>query len=356
MSSPVRVVVVGNSHAAAVQLPALAHAGGNEVVGIAGLDAEKAARTAARWNIGHATADWRELLELAPDLVIVSTPVDLHYEMVRAALATGAAVMCEKPFALDSGQAAELAQLADARLAVVGHQLRWNPCRRQIRDLCGDGFVGAVRHVRADLVLDTPSFEGRPHSWWSEAARGGGVTGALGSHMIDNIQWMFGPIESVSARFETLVPTRWDATGAARPVTSEDHAELRLRLAGGTLATVTVSMALRGVGRWLLEIAGTQGSLRLDRERELVGGRHGDDLAPIACDASWFPPEQYGIQGKGPFAALEAIFLRDVVGAVAAGATVLPGAASFDDGLRNVRVLEAARTSASDAGRWVNCR
>jgi predicted dehydrogenase len=355
MSSPVRVVVGGNSHAAAVQLPALAHIGGNEIVGIAGLDGAKAARTARQWNIGRSSTDWRELLELAPDLVIVSTPVDLHYAMVRDALATGAAVMCEKPFTLDSDQAAELVQRAGAQLALVGHQLRWNPCRRQIRELCRDGFVGDIRHVRADLVLDTPNFAHRPHSWWSEAARGGGVTGALGVHLIDNIQWMFAPIESVSAHFETLVPSRLNAAGVAQAVTSEDHAELRLHLEGGTRATVTVSMALRGVGRWLLEIAGTDGSLRLDREMRLVGGRHGDAPAPIACDTRWFPPEQYGIHGKGPFAALEAIFLRDVIVAVAGGASELPEAASFDDGRRNVRVLEAARASALDGGRWIAC-
>jgi len=86
MATQVRIALIGNSHAEAVQLPTLAHIGGNEVIGIAGHNAQKAAASAKRWGIERSTSDWRELLELEPDLVIVATPVDLHFE--REALHT----------------------------------------------------------------------------------------------------------------------------------------------------------------------------------------------------------------------------------------------------------------------------
>lgn len=356
MATSVRIVLLGNSHAEAVQLPALAHIGGNEVIGIAGYDGQKAAATAQRWGIERSTSDWRELLELDPDLVIVSTPVHLHYEMVRGALDTGAAVLCEKPFTLDVGQAEELTELAQGRLALVNYQLRWNPNRRKMRSLCKDGFVGAVRHVRADLVLDTPSFEERPYSWWSRASRGGGVLGATGTHLIDNVQWMLGPIEAVSARLETFVTRRRDAQGAEHEVTSDDFAELRLRLESGIRASLVVSLALRGVARWLFEVAGCVAALRLDREEHLVGGPHGASLTSIPSGSPWLPPQHFGIQGRGPFAALEAPFLRAVVEAVASGQTHLEEAATFADGLTNVRILEAARQSSRAGGGWVSCR
>ncbi len=200
MAKPVRIALFGNSHAGAVQLPALAHIGGNEVVGIAGHDGQKAAATARSWGIGRSTSDWRELLELDPDLVIVTTPVDLHYEMVRGALNTDAAVLCEKPFTRDVRQAEELTDLARGRLALVDYQMRWNPNRRKMRSLCQEGFVGEVLHVRADLLLDTAGFWERPFSWWSQGSRGGGVLGATGTHLIDNAQWMFGPVEAVTPR------------------------------------------------------------------------------------------------------------------------------------------------------------
>ncbi len=356
MPPPVRIALFGNSHAEGIQLPALAHIGGNEVVGIAGHNADKAASTAARWGIERSTSDWRELLELEPDLVLVSTPVDLHAEMVRGALGTGAAVLCEKPFTLDVRQAEELTELAAGRLALINYQLRWNPVRRQIRSLCQDGSVGQVQHVRADLMLSTTGFEHRPYTWWSQSDRGGGVLGATGTHVVDGILSMFGPIESVSARLETFVKQRKDATGVEHEVSSDDYAELWLRLDSGVRVSITVSLALPGAARWLLEISGTEGALRLDREQRLSGGPNGADPAPIDCDTSWMPPEQYGIQGRGPFAALEVPFLADVVAAVADGRTELEEAATFADGLANVRILEAARQSAGNGGAWVRVR
>ena len=356
MSKSVRIVIFGNSHAEAVQLPALAHIGGNEVVGIAGYDPHKAAASAQRWGIERSTSDWRDLLELDPDLVIVATPIDLHYEMARGALSTGAAVLCEKPFTLDVQQAEELTELAQGRLALINYQMRWNPNRRKMRSLCRLGFVGEVRHVRGDLILDTPSFEERPYGWWSETSRGGGVLGATGTHLIDSVQWMLGPIEAVSARLETFVPRRRDAEGVEHEVTSEDFAELWLRLESGARVSLAVSLALRGVARWVFEVAGTAGSLRLDREEHLVGGPHGSDITPIDSGTAWLPPEHYGIQGRGPFAALEGAFLTAVVEAVASGQTHLDEAATFADGLSNVRILEAARQSAQAGGSWVRCR
>ena len=356
MANLVRIVLFGNSQAEAVQLPALNHIGGNEVVGIAGYHAEKAATTAKNWGIEHSTSDWRELLDLEPELVVVTTPTNLHYEMTRAALDAGAAVLCEKPFTIDTQQAEELTELAAGRLALINYQLRWNPNRRRMRALWRDGFVGELQHVRADLVLDTANFSQRPYTWWSQAALGGGVMGATGTHMLDCIQWMFGPIEAVSGRLETFVTHREDAEGTEHEVTSEDYAELSLRLQNGARANVVASLALRGVGRWLFEVTGTEGSMCLEREQHLIGGPHGEDVGPLESDNTWMPPEQYGIQGKGPFAALQVPFLAAVVEAVASGQTHVEEAATFADGLANVRVLAAARESSQAGGTWVPCR
>ena len=72
MPAPVRIALLGNSFAEAIQLPALRHAGGNQVVGLAGGDGAKARATAERWDIPVATDDWTELLAL------VGAPHDPH--------------------------------------------------------------------------------------------------------------------------------------------------------------------------------------------------------------------------------------------------------------------------------------
>lgn len=356
MPSPVRIALLGNSFAEAIQLPALRHAGKNEVIGIAGGDRAKAERTAREWNIPCATNEWRELIDLKPDLVLVSTPVDMHFEMARAALESGAAVLCEKPFTLDASEAATLTSLADGKLALLDHQLRWSPLRRHMRQLLEAGYVGQLFNIRADLVIDSPAFLERPHSWWFQAERGGGVLGALASHLIDNLLWMFGPIDSVSARLDTFVKQRPDADGKLQPVSADDTAELWLKLASGASVSMTTSVVLPGASRSLLEVTGSAGTLRLDLEDDLIGGKHGEDMAPLGEDLDLPLPETYGMRGGGGFAACEPLFLREVIDAVAAGRTQLAEAATFADGLACMKILDAARRSSAGNGAWVPCR
>lgn len=90
--------------------------------------------------------------------------------------------------------------------------------------------------------------------------------------------------------------------------------------------------------------------LRLEREGQLTGGKHGEPVVSIPVDEGWEPPEHYGITVRGPFAAMNGPFLRAVIGAVAKGETSLPEAASFQTGLDNVRILEAARESSAAGG------
>ncbi len=348
MPAPVRVVLFGNSYAERVQLPALRAAGGNQVIGIAGHDPEKAARTAAEWNIGRSTGQWRELLDLRPDLVLISTPVDLHAPMVRAALAAGANVLCEKPFALDATEALELADLArqSGKLAVLDHQLRWNPYRRKLRTLLQQGYVGELQHVRFDLVLDNPGYFERPFSWWFQAERGGGVLGALGSHLIDGVLWMLGPVESVRARLRTYVKSRADSNGVERRVSADDHAELWLQLASGVDVSLTTAVSAPGASRFLIEACGSLGTLRLDLEDDLIGGLHGQPMEPIAVEGGTPTSDE-----RGPFAALEPLLLAEVLDAVRAGKAELEGAASFDDGVECMRIIDAARRSAKGGSR-----
>lgn len=361
MSRPVRIAIFGNSFAEKVLLPALAHVGKQEgtaleVVGISGKHEDKARATADRWKIPTATGNWPELFDLEPDLSIIATPVDLHFDMARNALELGSAVLCEKPFALDVPQAQELAELAKGRLALIDHQLRWSPHRRKIRELIAEGFIGEVLNIRSDLVLENPSFLERPHSWWFEESRGGGVLGALASHMIDGLQWMFGPIDSVNARLETHIKSRPDASGQPKPVTADDFAELWMSLESGASVSMTTAVCMPGASRWLMEIAGTQGTLRLDMEDDLIGGRHGEDMAPIHPAHPMPDPASFGMQTSGAFSALSPVYLSEIVRAVARGETHVPEAATFEDGVACMRVLDAARRSSKAGGSAESCR
>ncbi len=356
MNRPPRVALVGNSFASKVQLPCLRWVGENEVVSIAGADADKAARIADRWEIPHATGDWRTSLEQDPDLVIIATPVHLHGEIVRATLETSAAILCEKPFTLDAAEAAALTDGARGRLALIDHQLRWSPWRRRMKSLVDEGFLGAPWSGRVQMLFGAPGRIDAPWGWWYDAERGGGMLGAIGSHMLDGLLHDLGPVEAVCARLLTYRPERTDTEGRAHAVTADEHATLWLRLANGAQVELDTNIMAPGSTGSLVEYVGSEGTLRLDDEEHLVGARHGDTVAPIDVPDDVPTAEELGTEGYGGmFPRVLPLYLRDVLQAVRDGATELPGAATFADGLATMRVMDAARRSARDGG-WVDCR
>jgi predicted dehydrogenase len=353
MPPPVRVALLGNGFAARVQLPALRHVGGNEVLGIAGRDLERARATARRFGLPRATTDYRELLDLDPDLVIVTTPVDLHAPMVQDALETRAAILCEKPFTLDAAEARPLVERAAGRLALIDHELRSTPQRARLQELCEEGFVGAVWHVRAQAAWGQPMHADRPWSWWYDKARGGGVLGAGASHLVDLVRLHLGEILSVRARLETYVAERASDTGP-RAVTADEHASLWLRLASGARGTIDADLILPHGSFLRFEIWGEQGYLRLDDEEHLFAARRGETPREVPLDVGEYGAADPELARYGPFGRAEPLYLRAVLDAVAEGRSELPGAATFADGLACMQVLDAARESDA-SGRWVPC-
>lgn len=356
MPRAVRTVLLGNSFASRVQLPALRWAGGCEVVGIAGRDGAKARRTAEEWSIPHATADWRELLALEPELVIVTTPVDLHREMTLAALETGAAVLCEKPFALSVAEAEELLTRASERgaSAWIDHELRWSPHVRGLRALVRDGFLGEPWHVAVSMHYASPGFRQRPHGWWFEAERGGGVLGALGSHLVDLVRFVLDgvAIESARCQLATYLAERPDRAGEARPVTADEHATLDLLLANGTRVAIDTSMIVPHQPAFELLLTGSEGHLRLVDGEHLRAGHPGAEEESLAIDPPLPASADFGITDAGIFGRCLPLFLRDVLGAVR-GNAALPEAADFADGLAVQEALDAARRSHAQDGAWV---
>src|SRR5439155_10032142 len=94
---------------------------------------------------------------------------------------------------LDGGEAQRMLAAAERRprqLAWIDHELRYEPNRRKVHDLIRAGAIGEVRHL--ELVLrpylrgdGRPQAADAPWTWWSDAAKGGGILGAVGSHLID---------------------------------------------------------------------------------------------------------------------------------------------------------------------------
>lgn len=354
----VSIGVIGAGFARTTQIPSFQACAGAHVTAIASAHRENAERVAREFGIAHVANHWRELMTRDDiDLISIVTPPATHMEITLAALEAGKAVLCEKPMAMNADEANIMRQRAREKnvLALIDHELRFLAGRRKMRELLQANHIGHVRHAKLLFRSDSRATVERPWNWWSDRAQGGGILGAIGSHVIDAFRWLFGTeISQVFCSLVTHITERPDQqTGRMRRVTTDDEANLLLRfsdspLTQGATASVSLSMVEQGPAEHRLEIFGSWGALMIEESGELWHAETGmgewrcieaarGELASGMRDSSW----------SCSFTS----FSRAIIEALRDGRNTVEGAATFEDGYRTQLVLDAARRS-HESGCW----
>jgi predicted dehydrogenase len=344
----VRVGFVGAGFARRVQLPALAFVPGVKATAVASARRANAEAVAREFGLPHVFDDGADLANSPDvDLVIVSSTPDSHARYATAALEAGKHVLCEKPMALDAYEAAGMVAAAERhpdRIAWIDHELRYEPNRRKARELIRSGAIGEVRHIELSLKPylrgdGRPQTSDAPWNWWFDASRGGGLLGAVASHLIDLCRfWTGSEVAHAAGLAETFVPERRDEQGVARPVTADDFTTCLLRMASGAVATLTLSsVAHHGPGHFG-QITGSAGTLMLTGETKLELGLAGGPLEDIsATDDLWERTKPNNMWARS-FVRLMRELVRVIGGAEPEGEP-----ATFRDGWQVQRVLDAVR-------------
>ena len=190
----------------------------DELVGTTDEIASRAGALAATHG-GRACADLDELLELAPDVVIVAVTHDHLAQATERALASGAHVLVEKPAGVGSEQIARLERAAGAagRRVKVGFNHRFHPAIAALAAEVHSGRHGELMHLRARYGHGGRL--GYDREWRAQPERsGGGELVDQGMHLLDLTHWIAGPLPLHSALLRTHF---WDT-----PV--EDNAALIL--------------------------------------------------------------------------------------------------------------------------------
>lgn len=146
-----------------------------------------------------------ELLGSEIDLVVVASPSGLHAEHAQAALESGHHVLLDKPPARDADQFEELIEVARSRdrHLVVFHNRRWDSEYRTLRAILDSGQLGTVHRFETRMERWRPFGKG---GWRESSAPAdlGGLRYDLGPHLVDQALQLFGPVESVWARSQSV--------------------------------------------------------------------------------------------------------------------------------------------------------
>jgi len=169
-----------------------------ELVAVADID-EAAAAYAACGTGARVFGDYRKLLEGdQADVVIVSTPVHLHEEMVVAALAAGKHVLCEKPLSNSAESCRRILACVRerGRTLAVGFNHRYLPSFRFLKQVIDEGRIGRVDSLRVFGGHDGLANFRAPWMYQKQWS-GGGAMMDLGIHMTDLARFVLGEIEEV---------------------------------------------------------------------------------------------------------------------------------------------------------------
>src|SRR5262249_17810880 len=149
------------------------------------------------------------------------------------------------------------------------HELRFNPTWRRMKELVDSGFLGDLLHVSILISTGFRHSAQRHWNWWSQKSAGGGLLGALGSHAIDALHWMFGEIEAVSGSVATMIPERKDPrSGEMRANETDDYCSFLARFAPqegrSSHGVILLSALYNSGGKNQIAAVGTNGTLVLE--------------------------------------------------------------------------------------------
>ena len=377
--SEIRSGVVGVGFIGVAHIEALRRLG-VDVGGVVGSNPERATAKAESANLPRVYESVEALVaDPAIDVVHVASPNHVHAEQVRAALAAGKHVVCEKPLTLTAAQAVELVETADA-LGVVNavcFNIRFYPLNHQMATMVREGEIGKPMFVTGSyhqdwLLRDTD------WNWRLEPEEAGDLRAIadIGSHWLDLARFITGKrVIEVMADLHTFVPVRRHPAGPVETfasvgedaelieeeMSSDDAAGILLRFEDGTRGTVSISQTSAGRKNAVsIEVDGSDSALSWDSEHpdHLWIGHRGRPNEVLQRDPSLISPDAARVTAypgghvegyPDTFRGLFSQVYADVANGGPAADPVYP---TFADGLDALQVTEAIARSSREQ-RWV---
>ena len=329
-----------------------------EVLGVCTTTQEKSERVARKFGMKIATTNEDDLINSPEiDVIDVCTPNVYHYETLKKAIAAGKSVLCEKPLCISAEQAEEVAALPLNAGQICGMVFnnRWIAPVMRAKQLIDEGKLGRILSFEGKYLHNSAADPNRPAGWKQDSTVcGGGVLFDLGSHVIDLLGFLCGPLVQVGGMSQIGYPNRKGRYGEKWETNADESFYLTGKTAEGACGTITVGKLQVGTNDDLsFEIYGKRGALRFSlmepnwlyyydntAANAPIGGMRG--FTKIECvgrypDLTFPSPKAPAGWLYGHLASMHA-FLSSV-------AEGKPFSPSFADGLYVQKVMETAYAS-----------
>jgi dihydrodiol dehydrogenase / D-xylose 1-dehydrogenase (NADP) len=220
-----------------------------KLVAVGSRDAGRAASFAARFG-AHRSYDSYEgaVRDSAVHAVYVATPHSRHIHDAVLVLEANKALLCEKPFMLNSEEAQTVVGLARKRqqFCMEAMWTRFLPPITETKQRVLAGEIGELVSITADFGYPSPR---GPNNRLFDPSLGGGAMLDRGVYGVSLAVWFFGPPDIVKA------------TAAISEGSVDEHSQALLAWSDGRSAVVTASLITRTSNTAML--VGTKGSILL---------------------------------------------------------------------------------------------
>jgi predicted dehydrogenase len=165
----------------------------------------------SQWGIAKRYLDYNEMFaDPEIDAVSIGLPSSLHAEATKTALDKGKHVLCEKPMAVNAGEAKQMVSAAQRanRILMISQNKRFTPQARYLHQCVRNKRFGWIYQIRIGWPRAYGNFPSPINyretgmlnrNWFNEKNGGGGVLRDLGSHLLDLSLWFleYPPIDKV---------------------------------------------------------------------------------------------------------------------------------------------------------------
>ncbi len=235
-------------------LPGMMLADNAELVAVMDTNAEFAENVKAKYNAKYAFTSAEELLALPEiEAVYIASPVAFHKAQAFAAADAKKHILIEKPVALTSGEAEEIAvycKKAGVKLG-VGFMMRFHAYHQAIKNLIDEGRLGQIVSMRGQFTCWYPEI---PGAWrQKKSSSGGGAMVDMGVHAIDVLQYVSGLKAETVTGFASNLVFNYEVEDSCNAVIKMDNGAAMYIEANFNIPDAAASCRL--------ELYGTRGSI-----------------------------------------------------------------------------------------------
>lgn len=316
-SRPIRLALMGCGGIAQTHLEAIARVERVKLEVIQDVNPAAGEQAAAKYSC-HFAKDTDDLLkDKSLDAVLVCTPPATHFGLVKQIVEAGKHVLCEKPFttSLKDAEAIKALSARAGKLVMMASKFRFVSDVIEAKKFVESGVLGDI--VLSEVIFcSVVSMEQR---WNADpAVSGGGVLIDNGSHAVDVIRYLVGPIKSVYAQ----------AGKRTQNIRVEDTARLHFETETNIIGMVDLSWSLYKHTANYVNLFGTRGTVEVGWSQSSI----------------WDAGEKSSRVFGGGYKKLDA-FVRQMEHFADCIQGKTAPILGIDDALESVRVIEAAYTS-----------